>query len=176
MDSKAKDAIKQLQAETRQLHADIRQLHALIIDKAPAGVVDTRIVAVEDKPASRKDKGDLAVQIWVQPPGADGHAQKAASLGYTPAQLEAVDDGVAASVAYALSSPHKVALLRSLARVESQKSADLGRITGLSTGSLYHHMRDLERADMILRTARNHYIITERGARALCVLQALAAG
>jgi DNA gyrase subunit B len=174
MDNKTKDAIKQLQAEYKQLQADIRQLHALIIDKAPI-VSDSRPAAIEEKAAGRKEKGDAAVQIWVQPLGAEGRPEKTPALGFTLSQLAAVEDGAAASLAYALSSPHKVALLRSLAQVESQKSSELGRIANLSTGSLYHHLRELMRADMIQQTARNHYVITDRGARALYVLQALAA-
>ena len=167
MDNKTKEAIKQLQAE-------IRQLHALIIDRAPA-TGESRAAVAEEKPSARKEKGDVAVQISVQVPqgGANGHKQPA--LGFTLPQLDAVTDADAAAVAYALSSPHKVALLRSLARVESQGSSDLGRIANLSTGSLYHHLRDLMRADMIRQTGRNQYVITDRGTRSVYVLQALAA-
>ncbi len=92
----------------------------------------------------------------------------------TAAQLTRVTNGDAAALGYALASAQKVALLRVLLDKASESAAALGELTGLSTGSLYHHLRELMRAGLIHQAGRNSYVLTERGTRVLLVLLALA--
>ncbi len=83
-------------------------------------------------------------------------------------------DEAAAILGYALSSPQKIALLRALLGHESESAAALGAAANLSTGSLYHHLRDLMHAGLIAQAGRNQYHMTPRGQRVLLLLLALA--
>ena len=152
MDNKTKDAIKQLQA-------DMRQLHTLLAGKQSDGGNS------EEPPAAPKAKGEVAVQYAVG---------KSGTHAVTEAQIAKVTDEAAAALGYALSSPQKVALLRALLLKETESAAALGAAAHLSTGSLYHHLRDLMHADLIKQAGRNQYMLTPRGGRILLVVLALA--
>ena len=90
-----------------------------------------------------------------------------------PEILRAADDRVA-RIGYALSSPPKVALVRSLLTDGPQSAAQLGEKAGLSTGSLYHHLRELAHAEVIHQTGRNRYGLTSLGQHAALLLFTLA--
>jgi DNA-binding HxlR family transcriptional regulator len=90
------------------------------------------------------------------------------------ALLEAATDERVARVAYALASPPKVALIRSLLEHGPRSAARLAERTGLSTGSLYHHLRELVHAEVVWQSARNQYALTPLGYQASLLLFALA--
>ena len=174
MDSKIKDApktkdvLKQLQAELRQLQNTVSGLQA---GEAPPAGDDA--AAHRDRP----DKADWTVQYAVHHrPTGDGPALKTGALSFSEPQLGRVTDEAAAALGYAVSSAQKVALLRALlAAPGGESAAALGAAAALSTGSLYHHLHDLMHAGLIGQTARNRYVLTDRGRRVLLVLLALAA-
>jgi hypothetical protein len=76
------------------------------------------------------------------------------------AHLTAAEDAAVARLGYALSSPPKIALVRCLQ-------------TGLTTGSLYHHLRELIHAEVVSSANRTRYALTPRGRRAVLLLFAL---
>ena len=78
------------------------------------------------------------------------------------ALLEPSDSGVA-RIGYAFSSPQKVGILRALLMSGAQSAAGIGRETNLTTGSLYHHLRELTHAGVIETNARNCYSLTRLG-------------
>ena len=166
MDSKTKDALKQLQAEVRLLQAALTQKHGPPEGETPP----------EDAPDKKEPRAFL-VQYAVALPavGADGKAPKPFQAHFTELQLFAASDEAASSVGYALASPQKIGLLRALWGKESEGAAALGAATSLTTGSLYHHLRELMRAALVAQSGRNRYVLTPRGARVLCVVLALAA-
>lgn len=165
MDSKTKDALKQLQAEVRQLQASLTR-------KRPGPDPDSS----DDDKAPRKERGAALVQytVSVPAPGEDGKASKPYQAAFTEFQLGEVSDEAAAALGYALASPQKIRLLRALWDKESEGAAALGAATNLTTGSLYHHLRELMRAGLIAQSGRNRYVLAPRGARVLPVVLALA--
>jgi len=173
MDGKTKDALKQLQAE-------IRQLQTAMASIKPGSVGETFDHGDGDTVGGHNDPvgvvGEAVVQYSVNYSTVhDGEtATQTAENSLSLAQLAHVSDESVAAIGYALSSAQKVGLLRSLLGKPSESAAALGEATGLSTGSLYHHLRDLMHADLITQAARNRYVLTERGLRVLLVLSALA--
>jgi len=164
--SKTKDALKQLQADMRQLQSLIAEGRAERKPEAPPA---------EDS-AAGKTRGDAAVQYSISlPPSESGAASfKTGPVSVSLAQTEKVTDDAAAILGYALSSPQKVSLLRALLGHESASASALGTAANLSTGSLYHHLRDLMHAGLIGQAGRNHYQVTPRGQKTLLLLLALA--
>ena len=67
-----------------------------------------------------------------------------------------------------------MALLRLLWEGGEQSAAQLGEKAGLTTGSLYHHLRELIYADIIAQESRNRYRLTPLGRRATLLLFTLA--
>jgi hypothetical protein len=158
---KTKDVLRQLQSELRQLQSAVSNLQGEAQSQEPA-------------PAEKMGKSGWVVQYAVQLHSHD--TAKPEMQTFTEARLARVSDESVAVLGSAISSPQKVALLRALMVSSSGESAAaLGVATGLSTGSLYHHLHDLMHADLIGQTARNCYVLTERGRRVLLVLLALAA-
>lgn len=89
--------------------------------------------------------------------------------------LAAADDARVMRLGYALSSGPKVALIRILLEENGQTAAFLGQKTGLSTGSLYHHLRELIHAEAVVQEERNRYALTTAGRNAALLLFTLAA-
>lgn len=87
--------------------------------------------------------------------------------------LGAVDTAQVAKLGYAFSSLPKVALVRMLLQNGEQTAAQLGAGAGLTTGSLYHHLRELVHAEVIYQSSRNRYALTDLGRRTVLVLLAL---
>ncbi|HVK05472.1 MAG TPA: hypothetical protein VM490_18495 [Armatimonadaceae bacterium] len=81
----------------------------------------------------------------------------------------------AARLGFALSSPQKVALARLLLLDGPQGAAQLGAGAGLTTGSLYHHLRDMQHAGVIAPAGRSRFALTPLGSHATLTLLALAA-
>lgn len=163
MDGKTKEALK-------QLHAEIRQLQTIVTGSAPLGSA----YEVDDDITGKKAKAEAIVQLSVTSPFSAHNGGKPNISSFTELQLSRVTDESAASVGYALASPQKVGLLRALLGKESDTASALGEATGLSTGSLYHHLRELMRADLIIQSGRNRYVLSERGVRVLFTVLALA--
>ena len=160
MDKQTKEALKLMQAEMRQLQAQLTERPA---EKAAV-----------PEPAP-KSKSNAIVQYSVQRPASgDGDtAFKTGTLSVSAAQVAAATDDAAAQLGYALSSPQKVGLLRALLGHDSESASALGAAAGLSTGSLYHHLRDLMHAGLLAQAGRSRYAITPLGQKALLVLLAL---
>ena len=160
--TKTKDAIKQLQAEMRALQAALTE--------------SRETLAPVSEPAAKREKGDAAVSYSVsyRTPGVGETKLKHVTESVTAAQIARVTDERVATVGDAVSSAPKVSLLRALLGKEGESAAVLGEIASLSTGSLYHHLRDLMHAGLIDQTARNRYALTDHGNRVLLLLLALA--
>ena len=160
MDKQTKEALKQMQAEMRQLQAQLADRPA---EKAAVSEL------------APKSKSDVLVQYNVNRPasGDDDAAFKTGTLSVSAAQIAAVTDDAAAQLGYALSSPQKVGLLRALLGHDSESASALGEAAGLSTGSLYHHLRDLMHAGLLSQAGRSRYAITPLGQRVLLMLLAL---
>lgn len=173
MDNKSKDAVKTKDV-LRQLQAELRQLQTVVgalqqnegADRVEGGAAPSR---------EKGEKADWTVQYAVHHRSSGAVAAlKTGPVSISEGQLARVTDDAAAALGYALSSPQKVALLRALLAHEMESAAALGKTANLSTGSLYHHLHDLMHAGLISQSARNRYVLTDRGRCVLLVLLALA--
>ncbi len=173
MDKQTKEALKLMQAEMRHLQTQLagsKQATDSHSSSHPEIVPD-------DAPASGKTKTDGGVTYSIHRPvlGPGDTVFKTGPVSVSSAQILKTPDEAAAALGYALSSPQKVGLLRALLGHPSESAAALGTAASLSTGSLYHHLRDLMHAGLIAQEGRNRYQITPRGQRVLLLLLALAA-
>jgi hypothetical protein len=128
-----------------------------LLDRARAALGDTD-VAVLFAVAGREDG---------EPVGVAGEVSGRESL-------LAVSDEQFARLGYAFASPPKAALLRALVLGGPQSAARLGPQAGISTGSLYHHLRELVHAGVIYPAPRRRYALTPLGRAATLLLFALA--
>ena len=171
MDKQTKEALKQMQAE-------MRQLQALVADQKSEPKTDHKAEAKpEHKPepkAEVKADGGVTYSVYRLALSDGDTAFKTGTITVSAAQIQQATDESAAVLGYALSSPQKVGLLRALLGHPSESAAALGAAAHLSTGSLYHHLRDLMHAGLIAQEGRNRYQITPRGQRVLLLLLALA--
>lgn len=94
----------------------------------------------------------------------------------TDGALPDISDAAVARLGYAFSSVPKVALLRLLYKGGEQSAAELGEQAGLTTGSLYHHLRELIHAGVIEQSSRNRYALTSTGRHAVYTLFAVTPG
>jgi len=172
MDGKTKDSLKTKDI-LRQLQGEVRQLQALIAEKPSE---PTHSEKSEKSKKTAKEKSEFAVEYRIRlsaPGNGEGVGEEVAATLTRP-RLRQVTDEAAAGIGYALSSPQKVGLLRALLDKDSESAAALGAATSLSTGSLYHHLRDLMHAGLIGQSGRNRYLLTECGQRTLWMMLALA--
>ena len=163
MDKQTKEALKQMQAE-------MRQLQALLADQKTDQKADHK----PEPKADPKSDGGVTYSVHRLAVNDGDTAFKTGTVTVSAAQIERATDEAAALLGYALSSPQKVSLLRALLGHPSESAAALGAAAQLSTGSLYHHLRDLMHAGLIAQEGRNRYAITPRGLRVLLLLLALA--
>ena len=165
MDKQTKEALKQMQAEMKHLQTLLTDQKA---DPKPEHKAD---------PKADGGGGGGVVTYSIHRPAHGGNdmAFKTGTITVSSAQLQRATDEAVALLGYALSSPQKVGLLRALLGHPSESAAALGAAAHLSTGSLYHHLRDLMHAGLIAQEGRNRYQITPRGQRVLLLLLALAA-
>jgi hypothetical protein len=70
-----------------------------------------------------------------------------------------------AQLASGFASPAKVALAQALLADGPQSAQQLGATAGLTTGSLYHHLRDLVHAGIAHTDSKGTYHLTPLGAR-----------
>lgn len=168
MDNKTKEALKQMQAEIRQLQATLTNLPA---------TGPELLLLEEETGSSRAHRSDLAVQYQAQSGVSDGISElhKTNLFSYTEVQLARVSNEAAAALGYAVASPQKIALLRALLGKDTEGAAELSDLSGLSTGSLYHHLRELMRASLVRQDGRSRYALSDRGRRVLLLMLALAA-
>ncbi|MEW6724471.1 MAG: winged helix-turn-helix domain-containing protein [Bacillota bacterium] len=82
-------------------------------------------------------------------------------------------EGIVAQFLAPLGSEQRVALMKVMAD-GGLTSRELSERTGLSTGQLYHHLRELAAVGYLLTRERNSYELTARGKRVLLVGLALA--
>ena len=160
--SKTKEAIKLLQQE-------VRQLHALVLAQANVVPGATPIeVPVELD-------GNTSVQYALHYKSGDAGVRAVKERTRTVSQslIDGTSDAAAAEVGYGLSSPQKISLLRTLLVRGTEGAAALGVASNLSTGSLYHHLRDLMHSGLVTQSARNRYELTSRGTRALLLILAI---
>ena len=81
-----------------------------------------------------------------------------------------VPNAHAARLGQAFSAPQKIALLRVLIADGPQSSAQLEEKASLTTGSLYHHLRELIHAQVVESAGRSFYRLTELGLQSALVL------
>lgn len=174
MDKQTKEALKQMQAEMKQIQTLLAETRS---DPKPEQKAESKPEAKAEVKSDAGVKSDGGVTYSIHRPASSGAdtAFKTGTVTVSAAQLQKATDEAAALLGYALSSPQKVALLRALLGHPSESAAALGEAAGLSTGSLYHHLRDLMHAGLIAQEGRNRYQITPRGQRVLLLLLALAA-
>lgn len=110
------------------------------------------------------------------PVAESGKSKKASSPveGTGDGETPPIDDAEVARLGYAFSSPQKVSLIRLLLTGGEQSAAQLGEQANLTTGSLYHHLRELIHADVLVQETRNRYALSDRGRRAALALASLA--
>ncbi len=168
MDKQTKEALKQMQAE-------MKHLQPLLAETRPDPKLDPKLDPKPEAKAEAKSDGSVTYSIHRPAQIGTDAAFKTGTVTVPAAQIEKVTDEAAALLGYALSSPQKVGLLRALLGQPAESAAALGAAASLSTGSLYHHLRDLMHAGLIAQEGRNRYRITPRGQRVLLLLLALAA-
>jgi DNA-binding HxlR family transcriptional regulator len=111
-------------------------------------------------------EGQLSLPAEKVTTATDGNARiHPASLEEARSDLESLDDNAIARVAYAFSSAPKVSLVRHLLLSEELSAAELGERAGLTTGSLYHHLRELIHSGVVTQANRNRYSLSEMGKR-----------
>jgi DNA-binding transcriptional ArsR family regulator len=191
MDSKTKEALKLMQGELRavQLALESFKLQGGAIPEfvdttvSPSGKLSNKLEAkaltelLQPINDEHIDLPDAAVvySVLVRPAG--GTTPKLFSPAGLPlSRLKSVSEESVASVAAALSAPPKIAILRTLFSLPGGKetAANLGEKTGLSSGSLYYHLRDLDHASLIEQAVRGSYTITTKGICGLLLMSALA--
>lgn len=178
MDKQTKEALKQMQAEMRHLQtllADQKQDTKADPkpDAKPDAKPDSKLDAKPDKSELKTENGGITYSVHRPALGDGDTALKTGPVTVSAAQLAAATDEAAAQLGYALSSPQKVGLLRALLGHPSESAAALGAAAQLSTGSLYHHLRDLMHTGLIAQEGRNRYQITPHGQCVLLMLLAL---
>jgi DNA-binding HxlR family transcriptional regulator len=87
----------------------------------------------------------------------------------------AVDDNDVVRLGYAVSSVPKVALMRHLLLGGELPAAELGEKATLTTGSLYHHLRELIHAGVVSQPTKHRYALTEPGRQLLLTLMHITA-
>ena len=168
MDKQTKEALKQMQME-------MKHLQTLLADQKAEPKADSKPEPKAESKSELRSDGIVTYSIHRPAQGESDAAFKTGTITVSSAQIQRATDEAAALLGYALSSPQKVGLLRALLGHPSESAAALGAAAKLSTGSLYHHLRDLMHAGLIAQEGRNRYQITPRGQRVLLLLLALAA-
>jgi hypothetical protein len=124
---------------------------------------------------------------------AGGSGADAVALGYAAAHAEGgegdalldvplarevgpADDAAVARLASAFAAGPKAALARLLLASGDAplSAAELGTGAGLTTGSLYHHLREMTHAGVLTAAGRSRYALTPHGRFAALALLALA--
>lgn len=121
-------------------------------------------------------EGQVSLAAETEPSVSNHDGIPAPSFSETPrVDLETLDENAVARVAYAFSSAPKVSLVRHLLLSEELSAAELGERAGLTTGSLYHHLRELIHSGVVTQANRNRYSLSEMGKRLALSIFTLAA-
>jgi hypothetical protein len=123
--------------------------------------------------AALSDTPDIELALAVRGGSSDDKLGNPFVCAPNQASLSGVDTAQVAKLGYAFSSVPKVALIRMLLEYGEQTAAQLGEGAGLTTGSLYHHLRELVHAEVAYQSSRNRYALTDLGRRTTLVLLAL---
>lgn len=173
---------KNLAADVAALRADVDALKAALEVRAasvPATVVSAESEALEHQMRAALVAPSDAALVYAFAYRVERNDEAVATTsGAHPVSsladvLRAPDERIA-RISYAFSSLPKVALVRSLLATGPQSAAQLGEKARLSTGSLYHHLRELVHAEVIHQTGRNQYALTPLGHQTALLLFALA--
>ena len=135
--------------------------------------------------AAARRTGDIAgAVLWahVLSPGDAGEARAttlrfigdAARRGDLRSERESALHERAARIAGALGAQPRIVLARLLLTEETLTATELGTGADLTTGSLYHHLREMTHNDVLTVAARNRYALTPLGRRVLLMLLAAA--
>ena len=129
--------------------------------------------ALESLRAALTGEPNIAVALAVPAlSSSDSHDNPFVCIPDTAA-LSAVESTQVAKLGYAFSSIPKVALIRLLLDSGELTAAQLGEGAGLTTGSLYHHLRELVHAEVTHQSSRNRYALTDLGRRTALLLLAI---
>ncbi|GEM_PF-2806137 len=115
--------------------------------------------AAEGGSSGEPEEADAALITGARLIGGDGEGEREARAG---------------RLGFALSSPQKVALARLLLENDVLSAAQLGAAANLTTGSLYHHLREMQHAGVVGPAGRSRYCLTPLGRQATLLLLALA--
>ena len=188
-DEAASAALRRITEELAALRSDIDAIRKNQLDessqlvKGPNASVDRGAGSVETSLSERLEKlltdsSDAAMSIAYSYRIRDSEGTKIAAhdefVQHGLQQLLSADDARVARLGYSLSSGPKVAILRILLTCGHQSAAQVGEKSGLTTGSLYHHLRELTHAAVIESTARNRFELTEIGRETTLLLFAQA--
>jgi DNA-binding HxlR family transcriptional regulator len=168
---------------TRTLAQLVADVDALRQNNAAAAALATsgRASGAQQQ-RSKNGRGDSLVAALNAAPGAVvALAFGATREGAAPyatvadaAELRDVDTARMARIGYAFASAPKISLIRLLIDERERTAAQLGEGAGLTTGSLYHHLRELVHAEVVQTSGRNQYALTDLGRRMTLALLALA--
>jgi DNA-binding HxlR family transcriptional regulator len=120
------------------------------------------LLAVMERQGDEADLGFARVGRFHPTPG---QRPKATILG-------AVDAGHIAKMLAGLAHRDRIRILRAILQ-GAGTHFELHKAVGLKTGPLYHHLRALERAGILMMAMRNVYELTEQGRVALLVTHTL---
>ena len=132
-----------------------------------------------------RQTGDIAGAVLfaqVISPGDTGEAQTvslrfigdAMRRGDLRVEREGALHDRAARIAASLGAQPRIVLARLLLTEDTMTATELGIGADLTTGSLYHHLREMTHSGVLAAAARNRYVLTPLGRRVLLLLLALA--
>lgn len=176
----AKSALRRLTTEVEALRADVDALKTRLDTRgAPllAPPSAERVALEAQMREALTEPADAAVVFAFAYRSENSAASDSGSHRATglEAILRPADERIA-RLGYAFSSIPKVSLVRSLLADGAQSAAQLGEKANLSTGSLYHHLRELVHAEVIHQAGRSQYALTPLGQHAALLLFTIAGG
>lgn len=90
--------------------------------------------------------------------------------GATPPRLDDAATARAVRLGAGFSTPVRVALIQTLLHGGKQPVAQIGAQVGVTTGSLYHNLRELIHAGIAVQVDKTHYDLTDDGREAATLL------
>jgi len=160
---------RELTAEIEALRADVDALKTAVSARGTPGITETPSperaaleAALRDRLEAPTDAA-LLYAFALCTEGVNSETVVGSHQAGGMATFMAPSDERIARIGYALSSVPKVSLLRLLLSQGTQSAAHLGEQAGLSTGSLYHHLRELVHSGAIRQTGRSLYALTPLG-------------
>lgn len=136
-----------------------------------SGTVAVSVVtAIAQSPVPENTDGDdlLVTTLRFVPDAVHNNATRAAEEGALSER--------AARIAASLGSDSRIVIARLLLTEPTLTATELGTGADLTTGSLYHHLREMTHAGVLTVEGRNRYALSPTGRRALLFLLALSSG